>query len=135
MQNVMTPLSQVDSTALFALGSWAEDGIGNEYQYCKGIGSTVVGSAVAIASDYSTTLTIVASGGQIGFAMGAVLANQYGWYLRKGEGPCVNAATVVAGARLQVTATPGQVDDLAVASQYITGAYAGTVTAAGAGKV
>lgn len=135
MQLVMTPLNQVDTAALYKLGSWSEDADGNEYQYCKGVVGTLVGSLVIIASDYTTTVGTAGAKGIVGFAMGVTLANQFGWYLRKGDGPCINnTGGVVAGTQLQ-TAAAGAVDDTTTAGSWIIGAIAGPVTAAGPARV
>src|ERR1044071_6173265 len=58
-----------------------------EFVYAKGVGSTVVGSVVLFDQDgWTTTLATANDKGEIGVAMSANIANQYGWYQVFGKG-------------------------------------------------
>lgn len=131
------PLTNNDSVARVPLGTRAEDINGNEYIYLQGVAATVPGDAVTFNnSTYATVrLTNAAvAGARVAFAMGAVVAAQFGWYLINGTGTGVAAAAVAANAPLQATATAGAVDDTAVAGDSIIGAWS-RAAAGGAGAV
>lgn len=102
----------------------------SEFVYLKGVASTVVGSHVIYDQRNGTsTLTTLTTFGPIAVSMSANVANQFGWYCVAGSCPAKAAAAVVSGAQAQLTATPGEVDDLAVAEKYIRGEmFAGTTS-------
>lgn len=93
-----------------------------EFIYCKGVANTVVGSVALISSDdYSTSLAVANDVGQIGVAMSANVANQWGWYQIHGKGAMKVLAAFADNAICFLTATAGSVDDTDVAGDCIIG--------------
>jgi hypothetical protein len=68
----------VDSTAQYALGTRAQDTLGNEYIYALGVEDTELGSWVTFDEDLATTLTDEDAQGRVGIAMAAITAGKYG---------------------------------------------------------
>lgn len=102
-----------------------------EFIYLKGIGSTVVGSMV----DYDQTLGVTALSpatggfGPVAIAMSINIANQFGWYQIAGTAVVKAPNAMVVGAEIfSLAATPGSVDDAAVAGEQILNAKATTTT-------
>ncbi len=94
-------------------------GVG-EFIYLKGVGSTVVGSAVVYnPDDFSTVLADANDIGSIAFAMSINVASQYGWYQIKGKAVGKVAASFADNANCYLTSTAGTIDDAVVAGDYI----------------
>jgi hypothetical protein len=92
------------------------------FKYLKGAASTVAGDAVVFDSSAHTTVrTVAASIGDVGIAMSANVASQYGWYQIEGIG-IVTAGTVLDNGLVYTTATDGSLDDAQVDSQQIINA-------------
>lgn len=104
-----------------------------EFVYLKGVASTAVGDFV-VYEDGETTRAVAASKGPGAVAMSANVANQYGWYARKGVVPVAVAGAVADGSIPYVTATAGALDDAVVAGQGVSGAKF-AAAAGGAGTV
>lgn len=101
------------------------------FKYLKGVASTVAGDCVVFdSSDHTTVRTIAASVGDVGIAMSANVASQYGWYQVEGIG-VVTAGTVADNALVYTTATDGSLDDTQVDSQQIINAQFRAVTDTG----
>jgi len=125
---VYPPLSAVDTTAKYTVGSIVEDGNGNEYIYLLGVAGVALGSCVSYnPATFATTIGSGASAGRLAFAMAAILATQYGWFCIKGNAPCVTAGTTVAAAAAFLAAA-GAIDDAVVATDRIENAYFTTTT-------
>lgn len=120
------PTDQVDSTALYPLGT-----VANAYDttygpvqliYLKaGSGVTeALGSVVGYHGDYETTLG-VANGIYTGVAvaLGAVTAGQYAWHVKRGNAVTKVATGFADNANVYLTSTAGTVDDAVVAGDYI----------------
>jgi hypothetical protein len=91
-----------------------------EFVYAKGVASTVVGSFVVFhEDDWSTTLLAANDIGQVGLAMSANVANQYGWYQIKGKGVGKVAASFADNGLVYATATAGTADDAVVAGDRV----------------
>lgn len=94
----------------------------SEMIYLKGVASTVLGSVVIYnPDDFSTSLLVANDIGPVAIAMAPTTANQFGWYMIQGKA-IVKAGTVVDNANVYATATPGQVDDAAVAGDRVKNA-------------
>lgn len=94
-----------------------------EFIYLKGVASTAVGDAVVFNQQAATTTrTVAASRGPIGFAMSANVANQYGWYQIRGVAVANVLASFAADQLCCVTSTAGSIDDAGTAGQGISGA-------------
>lgn len=92
------------------------------FKYLKGVASTAAGDAVVFdSSDHTTVRTVAASVGDVGVAMSANVASQFGWYQVEGIG-IVTAGTVADNTRVYTTATDGSLDDAQVDSQQIVNA-------------
>ena len=121
---LVTPLDQVDSTALYTVGSKVMDKSGNEYIYLLGVASTVAGDAVIYSGAYTTARAVANLKGLVAFAMAATVAAKYGWYQTAGLVNGLTLTAVVTAAPLYLTATAGQLDDAVVATDLVYGAFA-----------
>lgn len=105
-----------------------------EFVYLLGVASTAQGDLVSYESDVGTTTRSLAGGGASAGPM-AVAASDcttglYGWYQITGSAP-VKAATVSDNTVLYLTATAGQVDDLASSGEMVDGLRAKAATSSG----
>lgn len=104
---------------------------GGEFIYLKGIASTVVGSLVTYDVNLATTALAPATGGNgsVAVAMSANVASQFGWYQIAGAAAVKAPNAMVAGADVfMLAATPGSVDDAAVAGEQVLNAKVSTTT-------
>ena len=129
------PIAVTDTVQNHALGYVvrATDPVygGGEFIYLKGIGSTVVGSMVDYDEYLGTTALSPATGGtgMVAVAMSANVANQYGWYQITGSAVVKAPNAMTPGAEVfSLAATPGSVDDAAVAGEQILNAKVSTTT-------
>lgn len=122
-------LTAVETVKSHALGEKYLDPVnGDEFVYLTGVGSTVVGSVVSYDEAFLTTLldTDVAASlmGPLAVAMAITDATtEFGWYQVKGPASVLAAGTVADNARLQPTATAGQVDDTTTGAVVIVGMW------------
>jgi hypothetical protein len=123
----MQPIAETSTTQNHPLGTIAQavdqganaNGFG-EFIYLKGVASTVVGSWVTYLEDGFTTALLVADAiGQVGVAMSANVASQYGWYQIKGKAVGKALAAYADNGLVYGTATAGSVDDAAVAGDRV----------------
>lgn len=102
-----------------------------EFIYLKGVASTQVGTMVDF-DQYLNTTTIspaTAGTGPVAISMSANIANQYGWYQIEGSAVVRAPNAMVVGADVfSLAATPGSVDDAAVAGEQILNAKVSTTT-------
>lgn len=105
--------SNVDDSALHAVGTRAWDSSNNEYIYLKGVASTAAGYAVSFDEDYVTALIAIdgSNKGPVAIAMAAVVADKYGWYLLNGSGNVYADTDVADNALVYSADTAGQVND------------------------
>lgn len=102
-----------------------------EFIYLKGVAATVIGSMVDYdQSAGTTTLSPATVGtGQVAVAMSANVLNQFGWYQITGIAAVKAPNAMVVGAEVfSLAATPGSVDDAAVAGEQILNAKALSTT-------
>lgn len=129
------PIAVTDVTQNHALGTLVRAvdpvyGMG-EFVYLKGIAATAVGSMVDFDQYLGTTALSPATAGTgpVGIAMSANVANQYGWYQIEGSAVVKAPNAMVVGADVfSLAATPGSVDDAAVAGEQILNAKVSTTT-------
>lgn len=98
---------------------------GGEFIYLKGVASTVVGSLVDYDLNAATSTLSPATGGtgQVAVSMSANVASQFGWYQIAGTAAVKAPNAAVVGADVfMLAATPGSVDDAAVAGEQILNA-------------
>lgn len=133
---VVGKLTDVDTTQRNDLGARTFDLAGNEYIYLQGAASVAIGTAVTYNSAYLAARTVTGAKGPVGFAMAAIVASTFGWFLINGSTTtAVYAGAAVNGAKLYSAGT-GTVDDAVVAGDQIDNAIVGaTVAGAGAGAV
>lgn len=126
--------ADVHASAQNPLGIMAEDVAGNEYVYLQGVASTAANDAVTYDELFQSARSAAAAVGPVAVATAAILAGQFGWYMRRGLGTVNVSAAVADNARLFLTATAGQLDDTSVAGDQVVGAIARS-SSAGAGSV
>ena len=73
-------VAEVYSNSAIDIGTRMFDDEGNEYIFMRGVASTVVGSWVTYDELYDTTLLAANAKGPVAVAMGAHVANKFGWY-------------------------------------------------------
>lgn len=129
------PIANTDTVQRHALGFQvgAVDPLygAGEFVYLKGVASTVVGSMVDFDEYLGTTVLSPATGGtgSVAVSMSANIANQYGWYQIQGSAVVRAPNAMVPGADVfSLAATPGSVDDAAVAGEQILNAKVSTTT-------
>lgn len=129
------PINATDTVQNHALGYMVKAvdplyGAG-EFIYLKGIASTVIGTMVDFDQYLNTTALSPATAGTgpVAIAMSANVANQYGWYQIEGAAVVRAPNAMVVGADVfSLAATPGSVDDAAVAGEQILNAKVSTTT-------
>lgn len=102
-----------------------------EFIYLQGVASTVVGSVVTFDQFLNTTTLAPATGGHgpVAVAMSINVASQFGWYQIAGSAVVKAPNAMVPEAEVfMLAATPGSVDDAAVAGEQILGAKVSTTT-------
>ena len=119
-----TKLEDVCSSDLEGVGTSRFEG-NDEYVFLQGVASTVVGSAVVVEYDYTTTLLTRDEGQyprKIAVAMGITVASKFGWYQVKGIGSVWAAASCAAERQLYTdTSTTGGVDGTSASEHAIHG--------------
>lgn len=123
----LQPITETSTTQNHELGTivTAKDFGSNangtgDFIYLKGVASTVEGSWVTYSpDDHATALLAANAVGQVGIAMSANVASQYGWYQVRGKavGKCL--ASYADNGLVYATATAGSVDDAAVAGDRV----------------
>lgn len=126
----------------FGLGDRHIDQVGNEYVFVlAGVGGITANFVATIDEAYGAVMVSTsndARGDLLGVAASAIAASSYGWLQVKGVCNIQVAASCAANARLNTTATAGQLDDDAtggsIACDHIVlttarGASAGTAPA------
>lgn len=90
-----------------------------EFIYAKGVASTAVGEVIEIDGDFTTTRSATPKG-IVGIAMGANVADRWGWYMVRGRGIAKIGADFVAGAAY-MSATAGTIQSTAIAGSHLVG--------------
>ena len=102
-----------------------------EFIYLKGVAATVVGSLVNYDPYLATTTLAPATTGKgpVAVAMSANVLNQFGWYQIGGVAAVKAPNAMAVGAEVfMLAATPGSVDDAAVAGEQVLNAVVTTTT-------
>lgn len=103
-----------------------------EFIYLKGVASTQVGTLVTYDPNLGTTTIVPATGSHSGpcaVAMSANVLNQYGWYQIAGAAAVRAPNAMTPGSNVfMLAATPGSVDDAAVAGEQVLNAVVTTTT-------
>lgn len=122
------PISETSTTQKHPLGTKVtaiDHGTGArgeaEFVYAKGVASTVAGSPVIL--DFKgpdTTLCVATSKGNVGVAMSANVASQYGWYCVRGCVP-VHATSSDVAANEDLYIDSNKVEDTVAAGAKVDG--------------
>jgi len=122
-------VSTVDSTAKYKPGSRYVDEKGNEYIYALGVADTAIGSWVAFSLETTNNTPVTAiltytlataTACSLGVAMGAIIADKYGWYQIAGAAEGLACASDAADALQYTSGTDGSLDDGATIGGPIT---------------
>lgn len=130
-------LSDVDDSAQVPIGVIRSDEYGNEFIYLLGVANVAVGSWVSFTITSRITGAAVAllaanAVGQVGIAMGAIIAGKYGWFQIDGFNAAAKAlASCAAGKILYGTSTAGSVDDAVVVGDKVYGAVSSVAISGG----
>jgi len=94
MIKLLTPLTQVDSSAAFTLGTRTATKDGNEYIYLPGTTSVaqydvvtfLTAATVQGVNSYGSVTRLATTGGvgPVAVAQAAIISNKYGWFQTKG---------------------------------------------------
>ena len=122
----------------FGLGDRHIDQAGNEYVFVlAGSGGITANFVATIDENYSAVMVSTANdarGDLLGVAPSAIAASSYGWLQIKGVCTVQVGASCAANARLNTTATAGQLDDDGTAGSFTCdGIFLTTARGAGAG--
>lgn len=98
-----------------------------EFVYLKGVASTVVGSPVICDSTLTTALISAGARGNVGVAMSANVASQYGWYCIYGLAPIYCGANAITSGSALFYQASGTVDDAVSATNKIDGCVSKSV--------
>lgn len=91
-----------------------------EFIYLKGVASTAIGSWVTFAMDDGSTALLAANAiGDVGVAMSANVADQYGWYQIYGKAVGKALTGYADNGLVYATATAGSIDDAVVAGDRV----------------
>lgn len=117
------PVAQVDSDALYAIGTTAKathPTYGEvELIYLKAGDTEAVGSVCTYSGDYTTALAVAGAVNPIAVSLAVKAADDYGWYVIRGNVPVKGATGLADNAALYLTAVDGTVDDAPVVGDTI----------------
>jgi len=138
--DVLSPrtAAEVAQGQSFGLGDRHIDHLGNEYVFVQaGVGGITANFVATIDEAYGAVMVSTsndARGDLLGVAPSAIAASSYGWLQVKGVCNVQVAASCAANARLNTTATAGQLDDDGTAGSFTCdGIFLTTARGAGAG--
>lgn len=120
-------IGSVDTVQRMPLGSIvrADDPVygAGEFIYLKGLAATGVGTWVTYNGDDMTTTLLAANAiGPVAVAMGATVANTFGWYQISGKAIGKAVAGFTDNANVYATATAGSVGASVVSGDRVKGA-------------
>ncbi len=138
--DVLSPrtAAEVAQGQSFGLGDRHIDHLGNEYVFVQaGVGGITANFVATIDEAYGAVMVSTsndARGDLLGVAPVTIAANSFGWVQVKGVCTVQVAASCAANARLNTTATAGQLDDDGTAGSFTCdGIFLTTARAASAG--
>ncbi len=126
------PLTETRTDQRHALGTIVRGfdpiyGFG-EFIYLKGIGSTVEGAVVTFDEVGVTTALAANAQGPVAVALGATIANTYGWYQIGGKAACLCAASSADNADVGYEGAAFTIGDGRAAGDSIAGAFSRSAT-------
>jgi hypothetical protein len=132
----LTKLTDILSSDVEGVGTHRREGE-DEYIFCSGVGSTILGSVVVInsAGTYATELitrTLAAKPRRLAVAMAAIEVSKFGWYQIAGySGAIMAVQSCVHNAQLYCdTSNAGMVDDTSTSEHAIHGLVLGATVPA-----
>lgn len=94
-----------------------------KFMYAKGVASVAAGDACLISSGGDAAVrTVARSKGQIGIAMAAIVASNWGWFQVTGRAIVNVLASYADDTTPYLTSTAGSLDDAVVAGDIVYGA-------------
>lgn len=125
-------LYQIDTSQLYAFGTTTR-GISSthgaaEFIYLKGVASTAEGAVVTYDEVGVTTALAANAKGPVAVALGATVANTYGWYQIRGKAACLCAASSGDNATVGYEGAAFTIGDGRGAGDQITGAFSRSAT-------
>jgi hypothetical protein len=119
IETVATTQSPVHALGDIVIAEHPTYGAG-EFIYLQGLAGTELGTWVTYnADDWSSTLLAANAIGPVAIAMGATVANTFGWYQISGKAVGKVLTGFVDNANVYATATAGSVDDAIVAGDRV----------------
>jgi hypothetical protein len=141
MIKIISPITQVDTTAQFTLGTRTKTKDGNEYIYLPGTSSVAKYDAVmfitAANMSYGSVTRLATTGGigLVGIAQGAIINSKYGWFQTGGVGWANAGRRATAGLAMYASGTVGTVGTGVVNGDLLAGMFCiGTGEASGTCK-
>lgn len=120
------PIDEISTTAQHPLGTIVQaydPTYGSaEFIYLEGIVGTTAGAWVTYDIDGVTALLAASAVGPVAIAMGANVADRYGWYMIHGKHSaalCWTSLALASNALLYATASAGLVDDAVVSGDRV----------------
>lgn len=99
-----------------------------EFIYLKGVASTAEGAVVTYDEAGVTTALAANAKGPVAVALGATIANTYGWYQIRGKAACLCAASSADNATVGYEGAAFTIGDGRAAGDQITGAFSRSAT-------
>lgn len=131
----MSFFTDVHTTQKFRLGTRIKDAAGNEYIYLKGVASCAAGSWVTFDEAHVTNLSVANDQGRVAVAGAAVVATDFGWFMIYGTCSAKVLTGFADNGFVYLTATAGSVDDSAVATDKVVGAFGRSAISGGLATV
>ena len=134
MLKLITPLTQVDSSANFTVGSKTTTKDGNEYIYLPGTTAVAANDWVTFTSATGSVTRLATTGakGQVAVAISAVIGPNYGWFCTKGLVKAkMGTGAGTAGAQLYASGTAAYAGTAVVSGDLLAGAFVSGTYASG----
>jgi len=134
MIKLISPLTTIDSTPTFTLGTTTYTKDGNEYIYLRGVASVAAYSWVTFITaglttgethSYGSVTLLATTGGkgQVGIAQAAITEGKSGWFQIKGIGWGLAGMKCTAGNAVWSSGTAGQAGGSSTAGDLVAGSF------------
>ena len=126
MIKLTSPLTQVDSTPKFTVGTKTQTKDGKEYIYLEGVADVVANDWVSFTSSTGSVARLLTTDtiGNVAVAVSAVVTGRYGWFGIKGQFTAkFGRGTLTAGQHLYSSGTVAYAGSEVIAGDLIAGAY------------
>lgn len=125
-------LYQIDTVQAFPFGTTTRGQSAThgaaEFIYLKGVASTAEGAVVTYDEVGVTTALAANAKGPVAVALGATVANTYGWYQIRGKTACLCAASSADNATVGYEGAAFTIGDGRAAGDQIAGAFSRSAT-------